>query len=80
MVELHAHCKVDAKLEFFLAGGINYVNNKAWYKCGESDATYDKIKMVLILASVLFVVTTAHTHACFNICIVNCNEIRSHKR
>ena len=36
----------DAKIEFFLSGNINYVNNKQWYNCGESDAVYDQIKKV----------------------------------
>lgn len=36
----------DAKIEFFLSGNINYVNNKQWYNCGESDSVYDQIKKV----------------------------------
>eukprot|EP00729_Bicosta_minor_P003688 gene3688-3345_t len=36
---------VDAKIEFILSGAINYVDNKRWYKCGESDTIYDEIKM-----------------------------------
>jgi len=36
---------VDAKIEFFLSGKVNYVNKKEWYQCGESDALYDEIRM-----------------------------------
>ena len=36
----------DAKIEFFLSGSVNYVNNKRWYNCGESDTIYDAIRMV----------------------------------
>lgn len=39
---------VDAKIEFILSGAINYVDNKRWYKCGESDTIYDEIKMVRV--------------------------------